>query len=141
MGSLIKYRRRPNTAVRGGGVMLQKARAPAKDTGTLIRSSELSKMLALIRDDGPRLMYVHGIAGIGKSTLLNSFATAARTSGVTVVGLDCRSIEPTERGFLHSLSRAIGSKARAPSSVAVRLGNLGERVVLALDACEGFLFR
>src|SRR5205814_1042614 len=83
MGSLIEYRRRPNTGVRGGGVMLQEARAPAKDTGTLIRSSELSKMLGLIRDDGPRLMYVHGIAGIGKSTLLSSFATAARTSGVT----------------------------------------------------------
>ena len=120
--------------------MLQEARAPAKDTSTLIRSSELSKMLDLIRDDGPRLMYVHGIAGIGKSTLLSSFATAARTSGVTVVGLDCRSIEPTERGFLHSLSRAIGSKARSPSSVAVRLGNLGERVVLTLDTYEVFRF-
>ena len=120
--------------------MLQEARAPVKDTGTLIRSSELSKMLGLIQDDGPRLMYVHGIAGIGKSTLLSSFATAARTGGVTVVGLDCRSIEPTERGFLHSLSRAIGSKARSPSSVAVRLGNLGERVVLTLDTYEVFRF-
>jgi len=76
-------------------------------------------MLRLIRDDGPRLMYVHGIAGIGKSTLLSSFATAVRTSGATVVGLDCRSIEPTERGFLHNLSRASGSKARSASSVAV----------------------
>ncbi|HTM25275.1 MAG TPA: NACHT domain-containing protein, partial [Vicinamibacterales bacterium] len=97
-------------------------------------------MLGLIRDDGPRLMYVHGIPGIGKTTLLSSFATAARTGGVTVVGLDCRSIEPTERGFLHSLSRAIGSKARSPSSVAVRLGNLGERVVLTLDTYEVFRF-
>src|SRR5206468_1409293 len=129
---------RPNTGVRGGGGMLQEARAPAKDT--LIRSSELSKMLGLIRDDGPRLVYVHGIAGIGKSTLLSSFATAARTGAVTVVGLDCRSIEPTERGFLHCLSRAIGSKARSPGSVAVRLGNLGERVVLTLDTYEVFRF-
>src|ERR1044071_7490939 len=110
--------------------MLQEARA--KDTSTLIRSAELSKMLGLIRDDGPRVMYVHGIAGIGKSTLLGSFATSARTSGVTVVGLDCRSIEPTERGFLHSLSLAIGSKARPPGSVASRLGNLGERGILTL---------
>src|ERR1044071_5230734 len=118
--------------------MLQEARA--KDTSTLIRSSELSKMLGLIRDGGPRLLYVHGIAGIGKSTLLSSFATAARTSGVTVVGLDCRSIEPTERGFLHSLSPATGSKARSASAGALRLGNLGERVVLALDTYEVFRF-
>jgi len=97
-------------------------------------------MLGLIRDDGPRLLYVHGIAGIGKTTLLSSFATTARTSGGSVVGLDCRSIEPTERGFLHSLSQAIGSKARSPSSVAVRLGNLGERVVLTLDTYEVFRF-
>src|SRR5690349_19620272 len=102
MGSLLEYRPRPHTGVRGGGVMHREARTPARDTGTLIRSSELSKILGLIRDAGPRLLYVHGIAGIGKSTLLSSFATAARTSGVTVVGLDCRSIEPTERGFLHS---------------------------------------
>ena len=120
--------------------MLQEERARAKDTGHLIRSSELSKMLGLIRDDGPRLMYVHGIAGIGKSTLLNSFATVARTRGVTVVGLDCRSIEPTERGFLHSLSRAIGGKARSPRSLAVRLGHLGDRVVLTLDTYEVFRF-
>src|SRR5260221_13292612 len=124
MGPLIEYRRRRNTGVRGGGVMLQEARAPANDTGALIRSSELSKMLGLIQDEGPRLMYVHGIAGIGKSTLLSSFATAARTSGVTLVGLDCRSIEPTERGFLHSLSRAVASKARSPSSRAGRARKL-----------------
>src|SRR6185503_5237601 len=92
------------------------------------------------RDEGPRLVYVHGIAGIGKSTLLSSFATAARTSGATVVGLDCRSIEPTERGFLHSLSRAIGSKARSAGAVTVRLASLGERVVLTLDTYEVFRF-
>ncbi len=97
-------------------------------------------MLGLIRGGGPRLIYIQGIAGIGKSTLLNAFAASARSIGVTVVGLDCRSIEPTERGFLHSLSRAIGSKARTPASVAGRLANLGDRVVLTLDTYEVFRF-
>jgi hypothetical protein len=50
-----------------------------------------------------------------------TLAVTARSMGVTVVGLDCRSIEPTERGFLHSLSRAIGSKARTAGSVASRI--------------------
>src|SRR5262249_20372673 len=140
MESLLDYRRRPRQRGRGGGVMLQETRAPAKETSTLIRSAELTRMLGLIGGNGPRLMYVHGIAGIGKTTLLGSFATQARSAGATVVGLDCRSIEPTERGFLHSLSRAIGSKARSPGSVADRLGNLGERVVLTLDTYEVFRF-
>ena len=119
--------------------MLQEAHLPSTET-TSIRSAETAKMLRLIRDDGPRLMYVHGIAGIGKTTLLSAFAASARSEGATVVGLDCRSIEPTERGFLHSLSRAIGSQARTPVSLAKRLGNLGERVVLTLDTYEVFRF-
>jgi Transcriptional regulatory protein, C terminal len=97
-------------------------------------------MLSLLDADGPRLLYLHGIPGIGKSTLLSTFAATARSMGVTVVGLDCRSIEPTERGFLHSLSRAIGSRARTAGSVASRLGSLGDRIVLTLDTYEVFRF-
>jgi hypothetical protein len=120
--------------------MPQEVRQTATEAATSIRSAELAKMLRVVRDDGPRLLYVYGIAGIGKSTLLGSFATSARSFGATVVGLDCRSIEPTERGFLHCLSRAIGSKARTAGSVASRLGNLGERVILTLDTYEVFRF-
>jgi hypothetical protein len=119
--------------------MLQEAHLPSTES-TSIRPAETAKMLRLIRDDGPRLIYVHGIAGIGKTTLLTAFAASARSEGATVIGLDCRSIEPTERGFLHSLSRAIGSQARTPVSVAKRLGSLGERVVLTLDTYEVFRF-
>jgi hypothetical protein len=97
-------------------------------------------MLRLVETDGPRLLYMHGIAGIGKSTLLGTFSATARSLGVTVVGLDCRSIEPTERGFLHSLAAAIGSKARTPASLALRLGSLSSRVVLTLDTYEVFRF-
>ena len=37
---------------------------------------------------------------MGKSELLAAFATRARKDGATVVALDCRMVEPTERGFL-----------------------------------------
>jgi hypothetical protein len=46
-----------------------------------------------------RVAFVHGIPGIGKSALLDAFL--ADRPGV--VRLDCRSIEPTERGFLSAL--------------------------------------
>jgi hypothetical protein len=49
--------------------------------------------------DSGRVAFVHGIPGIGKSALLDAFL--ADRSGV--VRLDCRAVEPTERGFLAAL--------------------------------------
>ena len=53
-----------------------------------------------------RLVFLHGIAGIGKSTLLAACLHDARATGQTVLSLDGRSVEPTEAGFLDALSRA-----------------------------------
>src|SRR5262245_22019967 len=88
------------------------------------RSAELEALLSML-DGGPQVVFVHGIAGIGKSTLLEAFAEQARARGATVVRLDCRGIEPTERGFLRELGVAIGSPAGAPEQAAERLGTLG----------------
>jgi GTPase SAR1 family protein len=79
---------------------------------------------------------VHGIAGVGKSTLLEAFAHEARSRGETVVVIDCRSIEPTERGFLDSLGSAVGGAPASAEEAAERLAGLGERVVLVLDTYE-----
>ena len=106
----------------------------------VVRAFEQARMLHVLDDGGPRLLYLHGIAGVGKSTLLTAFAATARSEGVTVVGLDCRSIEPTERGFLHSLALAVGSRARSLGPLAQRLGSLGDRVVLTMDTYEVFRF-
>src|SRR5262245_42692042 len=101
------------------------------------RSAELEALLSML-DGGPQVVFVHGIAGIGKSTLLEAFAEQARARGATVVRLDCRGMEPTERGFLHELGIAIGLPAGAPDQAAERLGTLGSRVVLSLDTYEVF---
>ena len=101
------------------------------------RSAELEALLSML-DGGPQVVFVHGIAGIGKSTLLEAFAEQARARGATVVRLDCRGIEPTERGFLSELGVAIGLTAGGPEQAAERLGTLGGRVVLLLDTYEVF---
>ena len=87
-----------------------------------------------------------GIAGIGKSTLLAAFTEDARARGAAVVSLDCGGIEPTERGFLAALGRAVGVlRARPPGATrpmatvadaADALSGLGDRVVLVLDTYE-----
>jgi hypothetical protein len=104
------------------------------------RADELRRLLLALDDDGPTLAYIHGIAGIGKTALLEAFARAARAQGASVIGLDCRTIEPTESGFLRSLAYAIGSRATSLHTISERLSRLGDRVVLSLDTYEVFRF-
>ena len=101
------------------------------------RAGELEALCGIL-EDRPRVAFITGIAGIGKSTLLDEFTTRARKLSAFVVGLDCQVIEPTERGFLDGLTSAIGGRAGLVAKVAERLGSLASRVVLTLDNYEAF---
>jgi hypothetical protein len=114
---------------------LLKQQAKASFVG---RSDEKAALLEVLGEKGPIVVFVHGIAGIGKSSLLEAFSAEARASGATVIRLDCRSIEPSERGFIHELGGAIGSDVGTVDEATRRLGLLGVRVVLALDTYELF---
>jgi DNA-binding response OmpR family regulator len=102
------------------------------------RSEELAILLGGLDGNGPLVVHIYGVAGIGKSALLGAFAEEARQAGATVVRLDCRIIEPSKSGFLRELGAAIGGGTASEEDVAGRLGKLGERVVLALDTFELF---
>ena len=112
----------------------------------VVRQAERAVLLDLAERDRPLVVAVHGIAGIGKSALLAAFAEDARGHGAAVVGLDCGGIEPTERGFLAALDRAIGALRAEPpggrrpvatvAEAATALSGLGDRVVLVLDTYE-----
>ena len=98
-----------------------------RGTGRLVgRDEQLAALTALLEPDPPALIaFVHGIAGIGKTALLNAFTLEAEERGARVVELDCRTIEPTERGFL----QALGDELDLDSD---------ERVVVTLDNYEVF---
>src|SRR4029079_4715913 len=98
--------------------------------------AEKAALLQTLEEGGPLVVFVHGIAGVGKSTLLEAFASEARSRGETVVMIDCRSIEPTERGFLDRLADTVGGAPTSAVEAAERLAGLGERVVLVLDTYE-----
>ena len=71
------------------------------------RDREINRLLDLVRSDDPAVVHVHGLGGIGKSVLLNAFVERARSSGIYAVSLDCRHIEPSEKGFLHDLGAKV----------------------------------
>jgi DNA-binding response OmpR family regulator len=100
------------------------------------RDDEMDVLRRLLGEDGPFVVFVHGIAGIGKSALVEAFGIEARDFGATVLRLDCRSIEPTERGFLAALEGKTGGELTTAEVAATRLDGLGERVVLVLDTYE-----
>ena len=104
--------------------------------GFVGRSAELALLERALAWDGPPVVYLHGIAGIGKSRLLATFAERARRSGAAVVPLDGRAVEPTERGFLRELGDALGDDLATADAAAKRLGALGDRVVITLDTYE-----
>ena len=117
----------------------------ARAAAVVGRQAERAVLLELAERDRPLVVAVHGIAGIGKSALLAAFAEDARAHGV-VVSLDCGGIEPTERGFLGALDRAMGALRGEPpggarqmatvAEAAAALSGLGDRVVLVLDTYE-----
>jgi hypothetical protein len=81
---------------------------------------------------------IHGIGGIGKPTLLSAFAARAHEHGAAVIRLDCRAVEPTERGFLSELSAAVGADLQNPDAAAHVLEQFAKRVILMLDTYERF---
>ena len=54
------------------------------------RADEIGFLLDTLDKDSPVVVHIHGIGGIGKTSLLNAIAHKARARGVTVVRLDCR---------------------------------------------------
>ena len=102
------------------------------------RSDDLALLLRSLDDDAPPVWHVHGVAGIGKTRLLDAFAAAATSRGATTVRLDCRDVEPTPRAFLSELGAAIGQELTSVEDAADQLAQCDGRVVLLLDTYEVF---
>ena len=70
------------------------------------RERELASLQRVLDPNGPRVVFVYGVAGIGKSALLNAFASGVRGSGTRVWRIDCAAIDPTESSFRAALDAA-----------------------------------
>jgi hypothetical protein len=70
------------------------------------RERELASLQRVLDANGPRVTFVYGVAGIGKSALLDAFANEVRGSGAQVWRIDCAAIDPTESSFRAALDAA-----------------------------------
>ena len=100
------------------------------------RQRELRALLNAVEGQSTFVTFVHGVAGIGKSSLLTAFATAAREAGSTVIALDGRTFEPTDRGLQQVLGRALGLRAATLHGLCTRLGEFERRVIVVIDHYE-----
>lgn len=102
------------------------------------RQQQLKKLNWFIGDDGAFIVFVYGIGGIGKSSLLDMFVSEAQAAGDVVIKMDCRMIRPSEDGFLQELQGVIGSASASLDDVTSQLSQMRPRVILALDTYEVF---
>jgi DNA-binding response OmpR family regulator len=101
------------------------------------RETELDLLGGLLDVDGPVVAFVHGIAGIGKTTLLRTFAQRARDAGARVVEIDGAGIEPSAGGFRAELAVSIGLPEGATGDeIDERMAGFGDPVVVAIDSYE-----
>ncbi len=103
------------------------------------RMHELGLLSDWLLGEAAQVVHLYGIPGIGKSTLLRAFMEQAAEADFAILRMDCRSIEPTTRGFLAELQTQLGSRARSLSKICEQMGNHSSRVVLVLDSFEHFL--
>lgn len=93
------------------------------------RRAELARLMESLEPAGPVVTHVHGLAGVGKSALLQVYAAQAEARGVAVVRLDARLFEPTAAGFLEELATTLGTRAE-------ELGQAAAQVALVVDGYE-----
>ena len=100
------------------------------------RDEEMALLRRSLGAGGPLVVFLHGIAGVGKSAIAEAFAIDARARGATVLQLDGRAIQPTPDGFLAALEDKTGGALANATEGAARLERLDGRVIVIIDTYE-----
>ena len=104
--------------------------------GFVGRTQELRALLDAVTGDQTFVVHVHGVPGIGKSSLVARFAHDARDAGAAIIELDGRTLEPTDRGIHDALASSLGCEGATPKRLYARLGEVAPRTVIVIDHYE-----
>jgi hypothetical protein len=100
------------------------------------RERELARLATLFDPSGPLIVLLHGVGGIGKSSLVRVFERESAARGRQVRVLDCRGVEPVPNGFVGAIGASLGLELKSVTEVAAAVGAFAEPVVFALDNYE-----
>src|SRR5581483_4137863 len=100
------------------------------------RERELARLQSLFEPEGPIVLLLHGVGGIGKSSLLQAFEHDATARGRHVRCLDCRSIKPVPDGLFEAIGASLQCKLENVDAAARAIKALNQPVVFALDNYE-----
>jgi hypothetical protein len=102
------------------------------------RAKEMATLLEALEEEGALVTFVYGIGGIGKSSLRHAFELEGQARGVKIISLDCRTVQPSEKGLLEALSQELGEEFLSVEAIAEHLGQYDQGVILTLDTYELF---
>jgi hypothetical protein len=103
------------------------------------RGAELQRLQVFTFGDGPPVLHIQGIPGVGKTHLLNALAATVGAKSVFVVRIDARWCEPSPGAFCRAICRQIGApESEDAAVVASSLSGRAKRVLLLLDSYESF---
>jgi hypothetical protein len=85
------------------------------------RAAELGFLRRMATSDGPLVGYVHGPAGIGKSTLLSALAASFDDDRIHNVRLHAGAIEPRAAAIVRALGKAFDADAATVPQLAAAL--------------------
>ena len=100
------------------------------------RERELTRLATLFDPTGPLIVLLHGVGGIGKTSLVRVFERESTARGRQVRLLDCRGVEPVPLGLLAAIGTSLGVELRNVSEMAAAVGGVAEPMVFALDNYE-----
>lgn len=100
------------------------------------RKQEIAHLHLLLVEQKIPVIFLYGICGIGKTSLLEAYHGHVREDGTAVVSLDCRTIDPAVEAFLDEVRSAVGGDSTRLDEIGLRMGALAQRVILTFDNYE-----
>ena len=105
--------------------------------GCVGRDEQLRELAAFVEAEVPLVVSIHGVPGIGKTTLARAAAVGAARRGVTALWVEGGAFEPTPQGFLGELIRQLDpALPRSVEAVAAALSRTGQRQLVVIDGFE-----
>jgi hypothetical protein len=104
------------------------------------RETELATLVAPLEASDSSVTFVHGLAGMGTSALLERLAAEAQSRGISVVHLDCRLVQPTPTAVIAAICGQTDSESATYADLVDQFGQFGQasRTVVLLDHWDAF---